>query len=146
MGAISFVIIFVLFISLVAFIGQFISAVRPKLAAKLGFMESESEVDPLFFAYERAIALADILVSWTLPVACILFLFNNANWVYFGIIGGTIFFYYFGLIAFSRWIMYNKKMRIGTKADIRNAYILAIICGLSGLFMIIFSIISAGGI
>jgi len=41
MGAISFVIIFVLFISLVAFIGQFISAVRPKLAAKLGFMELE---------------------------------------------------------------------------------------------------------
>ncbi len=142
MELISIVIIFILLISLIAFIGQFISAVKPKLAAKLGVMEPESEVDPLFFAYEKAIALADLLVSWTLPVACILFFMNNSNWVYFGIIGGTIYFYYFGLITFSRLIMQNRKMRIGSSKDIRNAYIMAFLWGLSGLFMIFFSIIT----
>jgi len=144
MELISIIIVIITIISLIAWVGQMISGLAPKLAAKLGVMEPESEVDPVFFTDARGEAIWDVMTLWTLPLACILFLLSNPLWVYFGLVGGGMYVYIWGRISLVRFMMQKKGMRIGTKKDVKAAYILAFLWGLSGIIMIIISIISIG--
>ncbi len=77
--------------ALIGWIGQLISAVSPKTAAKLGFCESEADADKTFFIDQTAEAIWDILTTWILAAAGIMLIVQNDSWVYFGLIGGVFY-------------------------------------------------------
>ena len=81
-------------------------------------------------------------MGWAIPLACILFFMNNPNWVYFGLIGGSIAIYQFGIMTFPRIFLQKKNMRIGGDKAVKFCYIIAALWGLAGIFMAIFSIIT----
>ena len=74
--------------SLIAWLGQTISVLFPKTAAKLELTELEADVDHAFYADMRGEAVWDMLVLWSLPLAGILLLFDKTLWAYFGLVGG----------------------------------------------------------
>lgn len=51
---------------LIGWIGQLIYAISPRLGAKLGLGEAESDVDEVFYIDARGEAICDSLVIWTL--------------------------------------------------------------------------------
>ena len=83
--------IVVLVFSLIGWLGQTITLFWPVVAAKMTVTEPEADVDPAYFADVRGEAFWDTASMWTLPVAAILFILNNAAWAYFGLIGGGIY-------------------------------------------------------
>ena len=74
--------------------GQVLSALTPKFAEKLGLIEPEADVDPAFYADACGEAKWDSFILWTLPFAGILILLNSSLWIYSGLIGGSIYFYF----------------------------------------------------
>ena len=56
-------------LTLIAWIGQTITAFSPKLGTDLGLTEPESEVDPAVYADIRGEAIWDATITWTLPIA-----------------------------------------------------------------------------
>ncbi len=137
----SIIILIVFLLGMFAFGGQLLSVINWELAVKLVIQEKEFECDPFHTPNEKGIAVIDALLSWATPLACILYFINNSNWVYFGFIGGSIAIYQFGIMVFPRIFLQNNKMRIGGDKSVRFVYIFAPLWGLSGLFMVIFSII-----
>ena len=71
-------VILIIFTLLVCWLGQTISALSPRLAVKMQLIEPESDVDPAFYADVRGEAIWDTMILWTLPVAGILLILNNA--------------------------------------------------------------------
>ncbi len=125
-----------------AFGGQLLSVINWDLAVKLVIQEKESECDPFNIPNEKGIAVIDTLLSWAIPLACALYFINNSNWVYLGLIGGSIAVYQFGIMVFPRIFLQKYKMRIGSANSVKFVYIFAPLWGLAGLFMIIFSIMT----
>jgi len=128
------------FFSLLAWLGQVITAFSPTLAAKWGLAETEADVDAAFFADVRGEALWDSLTLWTLPVASILFLLNNPWWPYFGLVGGGIYLYFAGRGIFVRLAMQSRGIKIGKPESIRVAYIFLTIWGLLALIAIFMAV------
>jgi hypothetical protein len=131
--------ILIFILGLIAWAGQIISAISPQLAAQLGITETESEVDPAFHADIRAEAFWDSIVLWTFPLAGILLALNNLFWVYFGLIGGSIYLYYSGRGIMQRIFMSRKNIKIGTPTNIKAAYMFCSLWGISGIITIILS-------
>ncbi len=132
--------IFLTLLGLIGWCGQVITMLSPKLAAKLGVAESESEVDPAFAADFRAEATWDSFILWILPVAGILLALNNPFWVYFGLVGGSIYLYFSGRGIMQRIFMSRKNIKIGTPANLKTAYIFCGLWGISGLITIIMAL------
>ncbi len=82
--------------ALLEWLGQAASAFWPTLATRLGLLETESDVDQVFYVDARAEAIWDTLTGWTLLVAGVLLVLDNAAWAYFGLIGGSIYLYFAG--------------------------------------------------
>ncbi len=137
---ITIIVVLVFLLGLVSYVGQTISVINRNLAEKLGVADPSIGSNPVFLTYEKGIAVADMLFTWPLPLACLLYFMDHPYWVYFGIIGGAIFTYHFALITFPHILLERKKVPLGGKRNLRVAYILAVLWGLSGLFMIFLSI------
>ena len=69
---------------------------------KIEKITNEYDVDPAFYADARGEAKWDSLTLWTLPVAGILIMFNSSLWVYFGLVGGSMYLYFAGRAIFTR--------------------------------------------
>ena len=100
-------------VTLKCWIGQIIFALSPKVAVKIRIAEAESNVNPTFFADMRGQAIWDALSLWTLPVAGVLLIINNALWTYFGLVGSGIYLYFVGRGISSRLIMQRHGINIG---------------------------------
>lgn len=122
---------------LIAWIGQVLSTITPKFAQRIGLMEPEADVDPAFYADASGEAKWDMLTLWTLPLAGILVLLNNPIWIFFGMIGGNIFFYFGGRAVFTRIELQKSKVRIGKPELLKMYYIFAVLWALIGLATII---------
>ena len=83
--------IVIIFFSLLGWLGQMLTAVSHKHAAKFGLTESESDVDPAFFADVRGEALWDTINRWILPVAGILLLSSVQTTISLLILTGIFF-------------------------------------------------------
>ena len=99
--------------TLKCWIGQIIIALSPKVAVKIRIAEAESNVNPTFFADMRGQAIWDAISLWTLPVAGVLLIINNALWTYFGLVGSGIYLYFVGRGISSRLIMQRHGINIG---------------------------------
>jgi len=100
------------------FIGQSIVLMNRDLAVKIGIWEKN--LIPEFEVYEKAIAIADVLMGWTYGIAAV-GLIMDASWAYkLGWIPASILIYH-GL-SFWFWVgnqtkagypLNSRKMRIG---------------------------------
>jgi hypothetical protein len=128
--------------SLFGWLAQVITALSPKTATKWRLTESETDVDPTFYADVRGEAVWDALIIWTLPVAGILFLMNNAFWAYFGLVGGGMYLYFAGRGISTRLIMRRRGIRIGRPSSLKLYFIFLILWGLIALITIMLAITS----
>ena len=130
-------VVLIVFTLLVCWLGQTISALSPRLAVKLGLTERESDVDPAFYADIRGEAIWDTVILWTLPVAGILLILNNALWAYFGLIGGGMYLYFAGRGIAVRLAMQRRGIRIGAAGTLKIAYSFLAVWGLIAVVTII---------
>ena len=126
--------------SLLAWLGQAISAISPKAAVKLDLTEAESNVDPTFYADVRGEAVWDMLILWTLPVAGILLLLGNSLWVYFGLVGGGMYLYYAGRGIVVRRNMQCRGIRIGTQKSLKAIYMFLTLSGVVAVITIFMAV------
>jgi len=122
---------------LIAWGGQVLSALTPKFAEKLGLMEPEADIDPAFYADTRGEAKWDSITLWTLPFAGILIMLNSPLWIYFGMVGGSMYLYFAGRAIFTRLELKRKGVRSGKPELLKMYYIFATLWGLIGLATII---------
>jgi len=132
--------IILIFFTLIGWIGQIITVFLPKVAAKFGLTEPESDVDPTFFADVRGEAIWDAMTLWTLPVAGILLIFNNTLWAYFGLVGGGMYLYFAGRGIAVRLAMQRRGIRIGRPKNLKVIYVLLTIWGLIAVVTIIMAV------
>lgn len=132
--------IFITLLGLIGWGGQLITVLSPKLAAKIGVAEPESEVDPVFAVDFKAEATWDSLIQWNLLITGILLIINNPIWVYFGVFGGSTHIYISGRNILQRYFMSKRNIKIGTPANIKLAYIFCSLWGISGLVTLILAL------
>jgi hypothetical protein len=125
---------------LIAWGGQVLSALTPRIAEKLGLSEPKADVDPVFYADARGEAKWDSLTLWILPFAGVLIILNSPSWPYFGMVGGGIYLYFAGRALFTRLELKQRKVRIGKPELLKTYFIFVTLWGLSGLATIIKSI------
>jgi len=121
----------------IAWGGQVLSALTPKYAQRIGLMEPEEDVDPTFYTDARGEAKWDSLTLWTLPFAGILIILDSHLWIYFGMIGGSIYLYFAGRAILTRLELKKRGVRIGKPELLKTYYIFASLWGLIGLATII---------
>jgi len=129
--------VLLLVFGLIAWGGQVLSAISPKSAGKIGLSESEDDVDPAFYADVRGEAKWDSLTLWTLPFAGILIILNNPLWIYFGMVGGSMYLYFAGRALFTRLEFKRKGIRSGKPEQLNMFFIFITLWGLIGLATII---------
>ncbi len=95
-------------LSVVCWGGQAVSWLAPATAVRFSLAEGEDTVDPTFFADVRGEALWDTLTLWTMPVAGVLLIADNAAWTYFGLVGGAMYLYFAGRGVFTRITMRRR--------------------------------------
>ncbi|MCK5251154.1 MAG: hypothetical protein KAJ98_14375 [Spirochaetaceae bacterium] len=136
-------------VSSFGFIGQLISTFRPGTAVKLGVMERESDVDPVFHVDVRGEAAWDTAILWTLPLAGVLLMKNIPGWVYFGLIGGGMYLYFAGRGIIVRIKMLRRGIRIGNKDALIGIFVFLSLWGLVAILAIVLAVIflrNEGGI
>jgi len=133
--------IITLVFSLIAWVGQTITLFWPVAAAKMTVTEPEAGVDPAYFADVRGEAFWDTVSTWTLPVAAVLMIINNAAWAYFGLIGGGIYLYFAGRGISTRIAYQRRGIRIGKPSTVKQGYVFLSIWGLIAIGTIILAIL-----
>ncbi len=129
--------ILLLIFGLLAWGGQVLSALTPKIAGKLNLIEPETDVDIAFYADTHGEAKWDSITLWTLPFAGVLLLFNDPLWVYYGMIGGSMYVYFAGRAILTRIELKHKGVKIGKPELLKTYYIFVLLWGLIGLATII---------
>ena len=75
------IVILILLLSLLAWLGQVVSAVAPRVAVQLGLMEKEKDVEPTFYVDVRAECIWDAMILWVLPAAASLQIVDGSGWL-----------------------------------------------------------------
>ena len=97
---------------LLAWAGQTFSYLAPSAAQRIGLVEAEDEVEPVYWADIRGEALWDVFTLWTLPVAGVLLLLDHEAWPYFGLVAGGTYLYFAGRGILTRLEMQRRGFRI----------------------------------
>ncbi len=132
--------IFLTALTLIAWVGQTVYAISPRLGAKLGVGEAEADVDPVFYIDARGEAIWDSMIIWTLPVAGVLLTLNNPLWIYFGLVGGGCYLYFAGRNITTLIMLQRRGIRIGTPKNIKTAYLFVTLWGLSAVITIVLAV------
>ena len=133
-------IVLVIFTLVMGWLMQVIVTIAPSFASKYGLIEAESEVDPTFLVDAKGEALWDSLSLWTLPVAGILLLLDNAYWAYFGLVGGGMYVYFAGRGVVVRRMMQSRGIKLGNPDTLKLFYDFLILWGLVGIVTIILAV------
>ena len=67
-------------LSLLCWGGQVLSWLAPKQATRLGLVEAEDDVEPVYWADTRGEAAWDALTMWTMTVAGVLLIIDADAW------------------------------------------------------------------
>jgi hypothetical protein len=133
-------VILVIFTLILCWLGQVINASSPKLAARLGLAEPESDVDPIFFIDGRGEAIWDALILWTLPVAGLLLILDSPWWAYFGLVGGGMYLYFAGRGIVVRAMMQRQSIPIGKPQTVKLFNAILILWGLLAVVTIVMAV------
>jgi hypothetical protein len=129
-------------LSVVCWGGQAVSWLAPATAVRFSLAEGEDTVDPTFFADVRGEALWDTLTLWTMPVAGVLLIADNAAWTYFGLVGGAMYLYFAGRGVFTRIAMRRRGVQIGTRQNVMLGLVFLSIWGAMGLVTMVAAVVS----
>ena len=129
-------------LSVVCWGGQAVSWFAPASAVRFSLAEGEDTVDPTFFADARSEALWDTLTLWTMPIAGVLLIADNAAWTYFGLVGGAMYLYFAGRGVSTRIAMQRRGVLIGTRQNVILGLMLLSIWGVMGLVTVIAAVVS----
>ncbi len=113
--------------SLLAWLGQLVSWIAPRTAVRLGLMESDEEVEPVYAADIRGEAIWDSFTLWTLVVAGVLLVAGRESWAYFGLVGGGLYLYFAGRGLVTRQVMRDRGHRVGSDRNVKNAYLMLVV-------------------
>ena len=127
-------------LSAFAFIGQIISVLWPGVAANLGLMERETDVDPAFYADVKGEAIWDAVILWPLPLAGVLLIAGVPIWVYFGLVGGGTYLYFAGRGIVVRIVMLRQGIRIGGKESLAGIFTFLVLWGTSAILAIVLAV------
>ncbi len=129
--------IVIIALSLLAWGGQTVAWLAPAVATRYGLIESEDDVEPVFWADIRGEAAWDALTLWTMAVAGLLLTFDEPSWAYFGLVGGGMYLYFAGRGIFTRLAMLRRGHRIGAPAGVRVGLIFLGAWGVMAIAVII---------
>ena len=129
-------------LSVVCWGGQVISWFSPSIAVRLSLTESDDAVDSAFSADGQGEALWDTLTLWTMPVAGVLLIADNAAWTYFGLVGGAMYVYFAGRGLFTRITLRQRGVRIGSEQNVTLALVFLTVWGVMGLVTIVAAVVS----
>ncbi len=130
----------VVVLTLVAWLGQALTALSPQSATELGLTEPETEVDPAFYADVRGEALWDTAVLWTLPLAGLLLALGSAWWPYFGLVGGGMYLYFAGRGIITRLALQRRGIPIGQPKAVQMNLVFLALWGLIALVTLIMAV------
>jgi len=130
-------VVLIVFTLVLCWLAQVVNALSPRLAARWGLNERESDVDPVFFADTRGEAIWDALIIWILPLAGVLLIMNNPAWAYFGLVGGGVYIYFAGRGIAVRLVMRRRGIRIGKPGTLKIYYAFLVLWGVIGTITII---------
>ena len=111
--------VIVMIVSLLAWVGQVLAWLAPGLAVRLSLMESENDVEPVYWADIRGEAMWDALILWTLPLAGLLLILDSSTWAIAGLVGGGAYLYFAGRGILTRFAMQRRGFRIGAPESVR---------------------------
>ena len=129
--------ILILLLSLLAWLGQVVSALAPRIAGQLGLIEKEKDVDPTFYVDVRAECIWDALSLWVLPVSASLFIADGAGWPLLGLIGGGVYIYFAGRGIVQRILMQRRGISVGNPKTVKVFYLFLGLWGTAGLAAIL---------
>lgn len=132
----TWAVVMILF-GLLAWGGQTLARFVPETANRLGLVESEDAVEPVYWADIRGEALWDFLTLWTLPIAGILLAIGHDAWPYFGLVGGGVYVYFAGRGILTRLEMQRRGFRIGAPSSVRVGVTMLGVWGVVGLITIV---------
>lgn len=124
-------------LSFLAWGGQALSWLAPATAVRVGVMEAEDDVELTFWADMRGEAVWDTFTLWTMAAAGILLTADRPAWPYFGLVGGGIFLYFAGRGVLARASMRRLGLRIGTRRNVRVAFVFNSIWAMMAIVTII---------
>ena len=127
----------VLALSLLAWLGQVITALAPRLAVRWSLTEAEDQVDPAFHADVRAEAVWDSLTLWVLVAAAVLLILHVPSWALFGLAGGGMNVYFAGRGILQRRGMRRRGIAIGDPSTGRMFIVFLTLWGLAGAATIV---------
>lgn len=123
-------------LSLLAWLGQLLSWLAPETAVRLGVMEDEDEVEPVYAADIRGEAVWDALTLWTLVVAGVLLVVDHDAWAYFGLVGGGAYLYFAGRGILTRLEIRARGFRVGRDETVRTNLVMLAVWGVAALVTI----------
>lgn len=129
-------------LSVVCWGGQAVSWLAPATAVRFSLAEGEDTVDPTFFADVRGEAVWDTLTLWTMPVAGVLLIADNAAWTYFGLVGGAMYVYFAGRGVSTRIAMRRRDVQIGTPQNVTLGLVFLSIWGVMGLVTMVAAVVA----
>ena len=129
--------ILILLLSLLAWLGQVVSAVAPQVAAQLGLMEKETDVEPTFYVDARAECIWDAMILWVLPAAAGLHLADGRGWPLMALIGGGVYVYFAGRGIAQRILMERRGVSVGNPKTVKVFYLFLGLWGTAGLAAIL---------
>jgi hypothetical protein len=125
--------------------GQVLSWLAPETAVRWGFMESETDVEPVFWADLLAEARWDAAVLWSMVVAGGLLTIDHASWPYFGLVAGGGYLYFAGRGIAARLTMRGRQFRIGSPGNVTTGIIALAVWGAMAAAVIVGAIVELEG-
>jgi hypothetical protein len=130
----------ILVLGLLAWGGQVLAWLAPRRAARLGLVEAEASVEPVFWADIRGEALWDSLSLWTLAAAGLLLVIGEPAWAYLGLIGGGMYVYFGGRGILTRLMLRRGDFRIGEPGSVRIGLLMLGVWSVAGAITTVASI------
>lgn len=127
----------IIVLALIAWGGQTLSWLAPARAVKLGVMEAEEDVEPTYWADIQGEAAWDTFTLWTLVVAGFLLVFDQPEWAYFGLAGGSVYIYFAGRGIVTRVVMIRRGLRVGAPQNVRTGIFFLVLWGIAGLITVV---------
>lgn len=125
------------------YIGQLISVVDLRLAQRLGLQEGSDSADRLFVRLEVWTARWDLVWLWTLPLAGLLMLVDQAWWPFAAMIGGSAFIDTAGREG-AKWLGLRRHgIAVGTPGDRRTYAVGVTVMLLLGLLAVLTGLVEA---
>jgi len=125
--------------------GQVLSWLVPKTAVRWGLMESEAEVEPVFWSDLVAEARWDAAALWPMTVCGALLTFDHGAWPYFGLIGAGSYVYFAGRGITTRLAMRARGFRIGSTGNVTTGLVALAVWGAMAAVVMVAAIVDLAG-